>query len=255
MSGSPPRRRRLEPQYPPACNQHQTVSLRLPADLLEAEDQAQQALLEALAEPKQRRWSVHWRFEGLRILPVALRFAQALAAQGHAPLLVWPDAGAAALARRDGGALASANASLQDVLAGRMDQRQGDLLITVTPQPSDYDTLEQVCERWTGPVVMLNGRLEDAAVGIGSVARARRRGFVATWQVAYWLEPLAGAALLGRYPASWTLFRQDADGYREVTSFDQRPDVDQIDSALHDGAVALGQQIGAMDRFLKDLSG
>jgi len=28
------------------------VSLRLPADLLEAEDQAQQALLEALAEPK-----------------------------------------------------------------------------------------------------------------------------------------------------------------------------------------------------------
>ena len=97
--------------------------------------------------------------------------------------------------------------------------------------------------------------LEDAAVGIGSVARARRRGFVATWQVAYWLEPLAGAALLGRYPACWTLFRQDADGYREVTRFDQRPDADQIDSALHDGAAALGQQIGAMDRFLKDLSG
>jgi len=190
LIGSPPRRRRLEPQYPPACSLHQTVSLRLPADLLEAEDQAQQALLEALAEPKQRRWSVQWRFEGLRILPVALRFAQALADQELTPLLVWPDAGAAALARRDGGALASANASLQDVLAGRMDQREGDLLIAVTPQPSDYDTLEQVCERWTGPVVMLNGRLEDAAVGIGSVARARRRGFVATWQVAYWLEPL-----------------------------------------------------------------
>ena len=153
---------------PPVVRLTQLGLSQVPADLLEAEDQAQQALLEALAEPKQRRWSVHWRFEGLRILPVALRFAQALASQGHAPLLVWPDAGAAALARRDGGALASANASLQDVLAGRMDQRQGELLIAVTPQPSDYDTLEQVCERWTGPVVMLNGRLEDAAVGIGT---------------------------------------------------------------------------------------
>lgn len=231
------------------------MRLHLPADLLQAEDQAQKALLEALAEPKHRRWSVSWRFEGLRILPAALRFARALAGQGWSPLLVWPDAGAAALARRDGGELADATASLQDVLAGRLEQRKDDLLIAVAPQPSDYEALEQVCAYWNGPVAMLNGRLEDAAVGIGSVARARRRGFVSSWQVAYWLEPLAGAALLGRFPSSWTLFRQDADGYREVASFEQRPDTEQIDLALHDGAAALGKRIGAMGRFIDDLRG
>jgi hypothetical protein len=43
-------------------------------------------------------------------------------------------------------------------------------------------------------VVTLNGRLEDAAVGIGSVARERRRGFGAQWQAAYELRPFADSA-------------------------------------------------------------
>ena len=34
---------------------------------------------------------------------------------------------------------------------------------------------------WYGAVVLLNSRLEDAAVGIGSVARQRRKGFMSTW--------------------------------------------------------------------------
>ena len=63
---------------------------------------------------------------------------------------------------------------------------------------------------------MLNGRLEDAAVGIGSVARERRKGFCGIWQQAYWLQPLEGGALLRSYPDDWHLFRQDSDGYRLI---------------------------------------
>jgi hypothetical protein len=50
----------------------------LPADLRAAEAQALSAVLAALgAEPK-GRWTVDWRFEGLRLLPVVLRFSEAL---------------------------------------------------------------------------------------------------------------------------------------------------------------------------------
>jgi hypothetical protein len=38
-------------------------------------------------------------------------------------------------------------------------------------------------------VVLLNGRLEDAAVGVGTVGRERRKGFLGEWQSAYALIP------------------------------------------------------------------
>jgi len=231
------------------------VSIVLPADLLQAEAQAQQAVAHALSREKGDRWSVSWRFEGLRILPVAFRFARALLNEGQTPILAWPDAGAAALARRDGGELADSCFALNDLASGRFKAREAALLIAVAPQPSDYDELETVCKGWNGAVVMLNGRLEDAAVGIGSVARARRRGFVSTWQVAYWLEPLPSAALLRSCPQDWALFRADPDGYRLVSSFEQRPDPEQVEQAINGEASDLGRQIGAMDRFLNDLRG
>ena len=73
---------------------------------------------------------------------------------------------------------------------------------------------------------MLNGRLEDAAVGIGSVARERRKGFVASWQQAYWLQPLEGGALMRCFPDDWRLYRQDPDGYRQLEVLPERPDPD-----------------------------
>jgi hypothetical protein len=73
----------------------------LPADLLMAEAQLQDAVVAALASGSARRWSANLRFENLRILPVALRLARALLAKDCPVFIVWPDAGAAALARRD----------------------------------------------------------------------------------------------------------------------------------------------------------
>ena len=74
----------------------------LPADLLMAEAQLQNAVIAALASGAARRWSANLRFENLRVLPVALRLARALLAKDCPVLVVWPDAGAAALARRCG---------------------------------------------------------------------------------------------------------------------------------------------------------
>lgn len=231
------------------------MSAALPADLRTAEADALQALVNAFREGEGKRWSVTWRFEGLRLLPVVIRFVAGLREAGFNPVIAWPDAGAAALAQRDAPELAEACCSLMDLKRGRFADAGDRCLLAIAPQPCDYEDIEQAVEAWTGPVGMLNGRLEDAAVGIGNVARTRRKGFVSTWQVAYWLEPLAEGALQRQCPGPWWVFRRDPDGHRAVGSFETRPDPEAVEAALYGDGAELQRQVGAMDRFINDLRG
>lgn len=228
----------------------------LPADLRQAERQALEALLAALPSGGRNRWSVDWRFEGLRLLPVALRFCQALLKAGQAPRLVFPDAGACALAKRDAPELAERIGDFrsQQRSSAESDGAGDDLLLAVAPAMPDYEEFEQLCAAHRGPVAMLNGRLEDAAVGIGSVARERRRGFVAEWQAAYFLQPLAGSALRRAYPGDWELYRQDADGFRLAARFDQKPDAEAQAGALAgEGGVGMGANLRSLETFIEGL--
>ena len=163
-------------------------------------------------------------------------------------------AGAAALARRDAEDLADLILDFRQCLKRASDPSPDTLLLAVMPQPADYEEFVEVCESHAGPIAMLNGRLEDAAVGIGSVARERRRGFVASWQQAFWLEPLDGGALMRSYPDDWRLYRSDPDGYRQISLFDSRPDPETVAATLAgDEADGLRQQLGNVDRFLDGL--
>ena len=111
-----------------------------------------------------------------------------------------------------------------------------------------------ICQEHRGSMVMLNGRLEDAAVGIGSVARERRRGFVSSWQQAYWLQPLEGGALMRMFPDDWSLYRLDDDGYRQLASMESRPDPEQIAALLAgEDPDSLKQQLSSVDRFIEGL--
>ena len=100
----------------------------------------------------------------------------------------------------------------------------------------------------------LNGRLEDAAVGIGSVARERRRGFVASWTACYWLQPLDAGALMRIHPDDWRVFRQDPDGYRLAGTLSSRPDSEDLAELLStDGTQGIAAQLNTVDRFLDGL--
>ena len=229
----------------------ETAAAALPADLLKAEADLLEAVKAALASGDGSRWGATLRFENLRLLPVALRLADALAATSPDLRVLWPDAGAAALARRDAPELAPAIADFNQ-WTSKADPDA--LLLVVGPQPSDYDAFMALCENHRGAVVMLNGRLEDAAVGIGSVARERRRGFVASWQQAYWLQPLEGGALMRSFPEDWSLFRQDPDGYRWLSASANRPDPETLAALLAgEDPDGLKQQLGNVDRFLDGL--
>ncbi|MCS5698747.1 DUF1995 family protein [Cyanobium sp. FGCU-52] len=229
----------------------------LPADLLAAEQQLLQALRSALAADPNGRWTAELRFEGLRLLPVALRLAEELRVDHPALRLLFPDAGAAALARRDAPQLAEALGSYGDE---RRRQAQGeeaaaaDLLILVAPAQTEYEEVEALCEQHRGPVVLLNPSLEDAAVGIGSVARQRRRGFLSLWQSAYALVPQAGSALRRAHPGEWELYRLDPDGFRPVATFERKPDAEEQERALAGGAEpGLGANLRALGDLIEGL--
>lgn len=209
----------------------------LPADLRSAEAEATLAVQAALASQDRGLWTVDFRFEGLRILPVALRLLAALTPQRPDARLLFPDAGATALAKRDAPEQAGQLSGIGDLL--RLQQADGGsegLLLLAAPTPADYEEVESLCSQHRGSVLLLNGRLEDAAIGIGTVARERRKGFLAEWQAAYALIPTAEGALRRAHPEPWQLYRRDADGYRSVCSFETRPDREQQLEALEEAA-------------------
>jgi hypothetical protein len=226
----------------------------LPADLAAAEAQARDALLAALGADVNGRWTVEWRFEGLRLLPLALRLARQLVVAGREPRLVFADAGAAALAKRDGPDLAERCADFNSLLREQGQETSQGLLLAVAPSPAEYGDFERLCQQHRGAVVTLNGRLEDAAVGIGSVARQRRRGFVAQWQAAYCLQPLAEGVLRRSYPEQWQLYREDVDGFRLANQFERRPDGEQIAEALAgEAGLGLAGNLRALNELIDGL--
>lgn len=226
----------------------------LPADLRAAEAQALEALRSALAADASGRWIVEWRFEGLRVLPVALRLARTLLADGPNLKLLFPDAGAAALARRDGADLAERIQDFGLLLRLPEGSHSEGLVLAVAPSPADYAEFEAICANHRGPIAMLNGRLEDAAVGIGSVARQRRRGFLSQWQVAYAVQSVEGGALRRAHPGPWELYREDPDGFRLAAAFETKPDGELQAAALAgEAGTGLGGNLRAWDTFLEGL--
>ena len=204
----------------------------LPKDLFSAEKMLLDSLITNINSKKYSRISSNLKFEGLRIMPVAIRLAQNLIHNGSKTLLLWPDAGAAALAKRDCTELSDKIYTFKEYLSGNSSILNDHLIIAVSPQNYDFEEFEALCERHKEIILMINGKLEDTAVGIGSVARDRRKRFLASWQDIYWLEPYDQGALMRSYPGNWLLFRLDNDGYRDIKEFAEKPDSESIFEAL-----------------------
>ena len=237
----------------------------LPADLRQAESQALLALHSALASGKKGRWIVELRFEGLKVLPLALRLATQLREGQPALKVLFADAGATALARRDGEALAPLIASLAEhrrlrepapsqAAGAPAEELAAPLLLLVQPSPSDYELVEAICGAHPATVVLLNPTLEDGAVGIGSVARARRKGFLAQWQEAYTLRPFADGALRRAHPGEWELYRLDPDGFRLAGGFARKPNAEEQAAVLSgEGEGGLGRQLKSLGDLIDNL--
>ena len=199
----------------------------LPADLEEAEINVYDSIQSYfLSNSDQSFLSINLKFEGLRLNPIIFRLSSKLTKINYENILLWADAGGAALAKRDNPELANKIYTFKEFI--NSSDLINSILLVCSPQPYDIEMFEQVCSHAKSTVIMLNGKLEDPIVGIGSVGREMRKRFAEKWQVVYFVQPLSLGALSKKFPNDWDLFKLESNGYSFVKSFEKRPDDETI---------------------------
>ncbi len=201
---------------------------KLPSDLLEAESFLLKAVESSLSDTNHNRVSSQFRFEGLRVTPIVFRLYEALSSQSIDCLIITPDTGSTALAKRDYSSFKDSIYELKDVVENTSVLESLPFLLVISPQPYDYEIFYKLCNSYSGRIFMLNGKLEDSAIGIGSVGRERRKIFLKSWIDIFWIEPLKSGALLRVYPDQWAIFKKTNNLYSFFKYYEKKPDQETI---------------------------
>lgn len=243
----------------------------LPKTLEEAIEQARTATQAALADGY-ARLQIELQFPELKILPVAQQFMPAFTDLGSQIRVYFPDAGAAALARRDWGEQPYAIRGIRDLKSEIAPDEK--LILFVEPSAVEVQEVEQLCQAaMDRPVVLLNPRMEDIAiVGIGLAARQLRERFLSMFESCYYLQPLEKAAIFRAYPAAWQVWVEtdsisetdpesdDGPNYELRAEMPHKPTgevLEQILMPTDTAATALPKRQGflsSMQAFLRALS-
>jgi len=206
----------------------------LPKDLLEAEILLTNSLISELKLNSNKYLGINLLFNNLRLNPIIKRLANKLSNSNYSFYLLWADEGGSALAKRDLPSYTKNIFSFNQLSKNITNIDNSSILIAVKPEPYDFEQFKQLCEQYSGVVIMINGRLEDMAVGIGNLGRERRKSFISLWKNVFWLEPLNKGALMKVYDSKWILYRLDEDGYRFCKYFDYKPDEEEILNGFSD---------------------
>ncbi|MGB2925202.1 MAG: DUF1995 family protein [Limnothrix sp.] len=247
----------------------------LPKSFAETIEQAKAATLTSL-EAGCGRVLVELCFPeiALKAQGLASDFAQMFAQEyGSGLRVIFPDTGAAALAKRDWGEVefkvTDIGSSRNPVQYKISDDDQ--IFLVVCPSAVEVAQVEKLCE-FAGdrPVVMLIPQLEDVAiVGIGYAARQLRDRFISTLESAYYIRPYEGAMVWRAYPSGWEVYLEQAEEgeYELISTEAQKPLGEYLerlllgaagDEAGSDGGgttkVKKTGLLGGLQNFLKALS-
>ncbi len=205
------------------------MDYRLPYDLEEAEKQLYRSLINYISnsEQEKKHIDINLKFDGLRLNPVVSRLSDKLSKDNYKNILLWADAGGAALAKRDMPDKSNNIFTYKEYLLKKQFYLNH-FLIAVSPQAFDIDEFEPICNVHKSSLIMINGKLEDSIVGIGTVGRERRKRFNNLWQSIYYIEPLSKGALMRAYPNNWHLFENNTQGYIFKECFDIKPNDETI---------------------------
>lgn len=171
----------------------------------------------------------------LKGLPIARQFYPLLEELGLQFKVYFPDAGAAALAKRDWQNPAFSIRGINEA-KGRLEDDDEAFLI-VEPSSVEVEAVEAFCNEATGRfVIMLNPKLEDiATIGIGYAGRQLRERFLSTLESCYYLQPIEGATILRIYPGLWQVWGDTAeDGHELLGEFPQKPSGEAIAALFAD---------------------
>ncbi len=201
-------------------------------------------------------------FPELKIMPVAEQFIPALDNFGAQLKIFFPDAGAAALARRDWGDIPYKimDIGMSKIGVEKKIQPEDEAFLLISPTAVEVVQVEQIANAVDGrPLIMLNPRLEDSGtVGIGYTARQTRTRFISTIESCYYLRPVDDETALFRcYPEPWQVWVEKEGDYQKIAELPKKPSGDELDEILMKPGVAPGKKPGVfvgLQRFLRALS-
>tara|TARA_Y100001978_G_C23651957_1_gene413913 strand:- start:709 stop:1329 length:621 start_codon:yes stop_codon:yes gene_type:complete len=199
----------------------------LPKDLNSAIKDMEKSALANYNDNFGSRLSIHFKFEGLKFNKIGLSLYNIFPKNKNI-FLTYSDPGSVALAKRDFEEIKDQIFSFKSFNDSKYISDNESILISMVPQPYDFDSFEPMCENFKGIHFSINPKFEDANIGIGSVIRERRKNFVKTWNNIYYLQPLNKGALMHKYPQNWSLFKEIENKYYFVKEFETKPDNETI---------------------------
>ena len=205
----------------------------LPKDLNDALKNLENSITSSL-KLSSFRFTVEFNFEGLKFNKIGITIYKILANYFNNKkikknvFLTFSDPGAVALAQRDYLNIKENIFTFKGFLESDHINDNDSILISIIPQPYDFDCFEPMCDKYKGLHYSLNPKFEDSNIGIGSVIRERRENFVKNWQNIYFLQPINNGALMHTYPNNWLLFKEINKRYLFKKEFDKKPDNETI---------------------------
>ena len=198
----------------------------LPHDLNKAIEDMEKSVLNSLGTDKSRL-IIELKFEGIKFNRISFKLFNLLA-NNNSVYLTYSDPGAVALAQRDYKEIKDKIFTFKSFTNSSHISESNSILISMLPQPYDFDSFEPMCENFLGKHISINPKFEDANIGIGTVIRERRKNFVKTWTNIYFIQPLNNGALMHIFPNNWALFKEKDNKYYFVKDFDSKPDNETI---------------------------
>lgn len=157
---------------------------------------------------------------------LALEFAQLFAPSDRVKVM-FPDTGAAALAKRNWGEQPFAVTDMGSRFTPIETQisPEDEVFIVTCPSAVEVARAEKLSQlAGDRPVIFLIPQLEDVAVvGIGLAARQLRDRFIKNIYSCYYLRPLEEGAILRCHPSPWQIWLEQESGYELATELSSKP--------------------------------
>jgi hypothetical protein len=172
----------------------------------------------------------------LQAQSLALEFASLFEEEGAGLRVVFPDTGAAMLARRDWGETVFKLGDLGSrfIPVDQKISEEDRAYLLVCPSAVEISSVEKLCNlAGDRPVVLLVPQLEDlAVVGIGLAARQLRDRFISTLETVYYFRPLEGAIVYRSFPGSWQVWLEKGEGYELIAEEPTKPVGERLDTLI-----------------------
>lgn len=204
----------------------------LPKSLEETIDQAI-ASTKAAIEDGVTRLQVEMVIPELKQQPIAERFLSLFQELGLQFKVLFPDAGAAALAKRDWDNPDFTIRGINEIQA-TVDP-DDEAILVINPSAVEVEDVEKLCNAAQDrPVIILNPTLEDVSiVGIGYAARQLRERFLSTLTSCYYYRPMEDAAVLRRHPGGWQVWQDMGEQYELQAELSERPSSEALEKILY----------------------